>query len=192
MANLNQLAFPSAPKRNGEYVIYAYRDGKFSSCYVFGAPFAAKKFVELVFDGDLPARKGNELEKGNIIVSCELMKRVVDHKYTKEEKEWELPTPYPSHAHTIKEGPRTHEPLENENQSDAAASPRKQRNSTPRAKTPETHVTIQQIADEIKLDPREARQILRKHSEKTEFGWAWPKEGVAKIKSLLTKHRKKK
>lgn len=196
--NLNQLAFPSAPKRNGEYCVYCYRNGDSTSCFVFAAPFAAKKFCEAVFQNDLPKRQGNELERDGIMLSCVLMKRIVDHNYTKEEELWQLPAPYPGHAYTVRHGvpePRRQDEEDSDNrlgdEADLPAESRK-KERTPRKKTPAGHQTVQQIAASIKLDPREARQILRKHSKKTDFGWSWPKEEVEAIKKLLAKHRKKK
>ncbi len=46
-------------------------------------------------------------------------------------------------------------------------------------------VTIAEICNELGMNPRDARKILRNKVEKPDAGWAWPKSEVASIKKML-------
>lgn len=46
-------------------------------------------------------------------------------------------------------------------------------------------VSLADICAELRMDPRDARKILRNKVEKPDAGWAWPESEVAGIRKLL-------
>ena len=46
-------------------------------------------------------------------------------------------------------------------------------------------ISIGEICEELKINPRDARKILRNRVEKPDAGWAWPPSEVPSIKKLL-------
>lgn len=48
-------------------------------------------------------------------------------------------------------------------------------------------VTLAEICEELKIEPRDARKTLRNKVEKPDAGWAWPADEAAKVKAILKK-----
>lgn len=182
-------AFPSAPGRNGTYVLYIKRDSQFISAQIFCAEYAAQKFIDLLVDDNEVMLETDTLMKaGRLTIKCDRLKRVRDHGMTTAEKEWELPVPYPTIALRLRLG-ETFEPETPGPMGDAPAprtkSPKKERK--PRASRDDL-VGIADIAKAVGITPREARGLLRKSDlTKPDAGWAWPEgDEVDKVKAVLT------
>lgn len=57
-----------------------------------------------------------------------------------------------------------------------------------KVKKPDGLISVGQIAEELKCEPFDARQVLRKNRiEKPAYGWSWPADEAKKIKALIKK-----
>lgn len=68
-------------------------------------------------------------------------------------------------------------------QGKGSSKPKKTSTPAPAASGPT--VSLKRICQELEMDPRKARQILRKKLGNTEGRWEWPTAEAEKIKSLL-------
>lgn len=81
---------------------------------------------------------------------------------------------------------------EKEVQQSIARKEKKQRDATPKSKTPDGLTSIGQIAASLKIGGSEARKILRtSKTPKPDHGWSWSKDEVEKITAILKKGMKK-
>lgn len=194
---LNEQAF-SSMVRPGQYVLnFTRRDDLWwesLAIHVWGAPFAARKFVEAVIRDDewcwelMPDGKES---RNSLITSSGIrietnatafdgcLWEVMHHEYSIAEMGWDLPQPYPRMAMSWRmrdwKAPSP----------EAAA----KRTSVPRASR-NGMTTIQDIAAEFEMSPRDARGILRKAKvPKPPQGWAWKPEDAAPIRALMEKHK---
>lgn len=106
------------------------------------------------------------------------LETIIEYKYKKNEAEWVTPEPYLTYYHKL----AGHEPISTRDEP-APSKPRPA--PTPSEPRPDGLIPLADIANELGIEPREARQILRKTVEKPAYGWAWPKEMVDKIKRTL-------
>lgn len=164
----------------------------------FAAAYSAKKFLEAFTEGR--EHSFEDLSKEDFEVRCcgadprdcslvvedcvviswagtGTMRDLLNHKYTREEEAWVLPEPYPQHILRA---------LGQLTRGTPRVSKREARKEAKVRMSKEGFTSIAEICTEMKLDPREARSLLRrKKVEKTELGWAWPADSIGKIKSLL-------
>lgn len=92
--------------------------------------------------------------------------------------EWQVPQPIRNELLRIAGEEEEKRPVEKE----------VRRTTTPRKKvSKEGLTTLQEICDEIKMDPRIARKTLRGKMQKPDAGWAWSPDEVDEIRKLLKK-----
>lgn len=191
------LPFPSAPTRPGKYCMYFIR-GEQRMINIFAAPYSAKKFFEAVLDGD----KYKMISKTQLVMDCgielrcDTLEEIINHKYTKDEAAWELPMPYPRQASVFRQGPATGDEkaakqssskTEKTSKPKPEPKPKKERKPKP---SRDGLVSVADIAEELKMEPREARAILRKQNvEKPEAGWAWPSNEIKAITKIIRDNR---
>ncbi|MGE0366962.1 MAG: hypothetical protein AB7Q00_14640 [Phycisphaerales bacterium] len=184
-------SFPYKHTQNNFEVRATRRDGGFI-LLLFNAQYAAARMVtRLIGDDDVEWKSTTELVTASgIKIRSPHLEQLVEHTDNGEEAKWDftIPNSYYLAAFLREERPThtvsdRHLPAGNEPKQPRAP-------ATPRDPKPDGLVSIQDIAEEMKLDPREARQILRKHAEKPSWGWAWAADKVAGIKKLLKEKRK--
>lgn len=195
----NEQAFPSM-SRPGQYVFDFTRRGDYAwnslNIHVWGAPFAAKKYIELVLGNDewcfellpdgtedkdaLVSSSGIRIETNSTCYPGALWD-VMHHEYSLAEMGWDLPMPYPKLAAQWRHR-RQWDDLRGAVQT-------RRRGGVPRASR-NGLVTIQAIAEEMGMTPRDARGILRKAKlPKPPCGWAWKEEDAAPIRELMEKNK---
>jgi hypothetical protein len=189
--------FPSAPKRSATHELKFEKKGGIVAVHLFGAAYAAKHFLEAVMKKDkFKWLKRDRIELSELaleIVSPEL-EDLIEHKFTPQERDWELPDPFPMHAlHLRGEKPAPKKAPAEDDRSDKAVPERPKGKRPPpvRKELPKGMIALSTICEELKVEPREARAFLRKEHDKPEAGWAWNKKGAADIKADLKREFKK-
>jgi len=189
---------PSAPKRPGKYVIYFSRiddEGvRNPNVVIWAAEYAAKRFLSMLRNNQPITWIDDETwEVGDLRVSCDLMEELWSYRYAnRDEREWEVPEPYYSCAlRAIGRAPvvTRREVIE---ATKAGKKPRKPRGDRKPRASRDGLITVQQIAAELKVTPRECRMVLRALKlPKPEAGWAWTEVEAKKIKPQIEKGLKK-
>lgn len=169
----------------------------------FNAIYAAKHFVLLMIDGDeyrwdVRRVHSGDTGKAQIITSRGViihtfgddLEEIMEHEFTSEEASFVFPEPehskYARFPRLGKQGPAltTDEDYEDTQASrtsapDDAPQPKVKREPRP---SKEGLVTIADICAEIKLEPKAARDALRKSElEKPAAGWAFPAADVPDV-----------
>lgn len=187
--------YGSAPLHAGAYCLYISKNNG-RNIVIFAAIYAAKKYLDILLgDDDVSLTKGitgqNDtlVSSTGITVRCDKIKEIWDHEYTSKEEQWELGEPDASNAARFRANSHELRERSPENDNDSKDKPsrevREKKESKPKVDKTGL-ITIQQICDEIKMEPREARGILRKtKTQKPAVGWAWDKSQVDAIKTLL-------
>lgn len=182
-----EQAFPSSPTRVPTInVWFKYGDVlERLQCHALCARWAALKFVQVAlndrsFDG--PDDDGwYETEDGLLMFKLQgdvegLMDDIED------EIDWEIPQPdlnqclFAAGLQSVK---HEAEPEEKPNKV------RKVRAPSAAPVSRDGLITLAEICEELKMEPRDARKILRDKVEKPDAGWCWPPEEAKKIKAIL-------
>lgn len=195
---LSERAFPTM-RRPGQYVLNFTRrnDWQWNSLniHVWGAAFAAKKYIELVLRDDewmwtcLPNgdESSDELvsESGVRIQTSAsarpgILREVMEYEYADSEVLWDLPEPYPTMA--INWRNRRHW----EGAPVGPYQPRRRGSGMRASRT--GLVPVQDIATALGVTPRDARGALRRmKAEKPACGWAWPADKVDEVKASIAR-----
>lgn len=174
--------FPANPTRNPRFGLKFINtdDGKLAFHNFYGR-FAAKRFLDLVISND----PYTWLDDNTILIANRIkvqgeggtdLEAIIEHEDNKLEQQWEMSDPYLQFARSI----RGERPVERPTRAKALG---RHRSRKPVA---EGLVTVAQLADELGITSREARQRLRKSKiAKPDGGWQWPADEAAKIKELL-------
>lgn len=146
---------------------------------------------------------------------------IMEHEYDKEEKKWKLPHPYDQYASSIARysqgthtqiNSRTREsqgkpPLDDDTlialgvkkkqpRDDYREHKRKEPKPVKERKAPKRDLSgmidLAAICKPLKIEPREARQALRKSkAQKPDAGWVWPEKEKAEVTKMVEKAIKK-
>lgn len=163
----------------------------------FNTEYAAQKFIHAVGTYTWLDRVSIQFEDTRRICISQELERILNHTLSDEEEQWTLPIPYDTYAAAI--GNRRTERREEaisaqaEKSTDIPPKPkqRETKPSVPRADR-SALVTIQQIAEELKTEPRALRSILRdKQEPKPDVGWAWSPTEADAIRKMLKKELQK-
>lgn len=189
--------FPAAPYRVGKHCLYINK-GERMMVQIFAADYSARKFLDILLaDDELGLTKDifgnpNTIQTSSgISVRCHDIQRLIDYEYSASEAEWELPEPYLSQALRFRSDSyhRPQPKVVSDNTDKPARVPREKKEKSPRPAR-DGLISIADIAEELKMEPREARGILRKAKiEKPDAGWAWSKNEVDTIKKLLQSNK---
>lgn len=183
--------FPSNPHRPAKHVIWFSRRNNLLQINGFCTLYAAKKFVEAVIgDEEYKWRDTNEFitVDSGMIVKSDTLEDIIEHEYSPQETAWALPEPYASEAHFLATGER-YSAKPPPKDFEVVPIPQR-RSSTPRPSR-DGLTTLATICADIKLDPREARAILRKsNTPKPATGWSGDDAWAKSIKQLLTRGKK--
>lgn len=130
-------------------------------------------------------------ETGLVISSPEL-EQIVEYKLKKDEEQYQWPEPFFSEINAFKKrttvkASRGNDRPERKKPNMEERPKREKKERVPRP-SKDGLVSIGDIADEMKIEPRIARGILRDtKTPKPDAGWAWPKNEVDGIKAIIKK-----
>lgn len=159
-------------KNPAKYVISFDRKGG-RYVLIFNALYAAKKFIDDVLQGDeydfeTPKQV---ITESWVTIKSDRLKEILDYQLTKAESNWVHDKAHQEYASHIRRMTQSKDKAPCQKRKDL--------------------VTLQQIAAELNIPPKKARQILRRHKvQPTDCGWAW--ENDEKIKKILIDNYKKK
>lgn len=183
-----------APIEDKMYLIKISRRGDLRSAIPFGAAYVAARFVDAAIGDEKYTWKTKDmisLSESGFELSCDGLESLIEYKYKKHEKAWELPEPYRSWAKEISTGVKSGREMP-----DPIASPIVT-SSTHNIKSSELKVRtrrpppdsgmipLSKICDELGIEGRDARVILRKKMKKSESGWNFKPEEIEAVKKLL-------
>lgn len=180
-------ALYGAPSRYGFYV--TREDGMF--CFHnFHATYAAKKFVDMLINGhDI-----RWINKQEIITSHGTrirgeyhtdLEKVIEYEYRGQEKTFTFPEPYQTMFERFARLARAAPPPP-PTIAQAREQRKEKRASAPPQARPDGLTSLAEICAELGIDPRDARQALRKsNTPKPDWGWAWPAKDVPAIERVL-------
>jgi hypothetical protein len=189
-------AWPSSPTRNPRYVLYCTNHESERQYIVnsYGL-YAIRKIFDALTEGQelepSPLDPERTITFGDIDIKSDELKEIMAHKYSAEEEAWELPVPYPQEIERFLHGPRMSREIEhaevNEKGDVVRAPPKPKAPKVDRSK----FITVQALAEEIGIDPRDARAALRKAKvEKPAGGWLGDEEWAKGIRDVLAKAKK--
>lgn len=208
-----QEPFPAAPHRHSRYGFYVHDHRSDPPRFMFQnfvADYAASIFLETVIDGDKyifepagkyhPDRELLRTSRG-ITIREEFagqLEQAIEYKPTPKEAEWD-PNPSMKQWRNFV-NPPTHQEVEADNmrrtktqQAANTAKPKRTPKTPGKPKAmPPGMISIAAICEELKIEPRIARGILRDSTlTKPEHGWAFTKEEVENVKKIIKKGMKK-
>lgn len=190
--------FPSSPAIKPQHVLKITKTDDPNVLLVLG--FAAA-YSAVAFIGECCNHKMGKLKwkdkdtvilPGDLLMSSDTIEDLFEYELSKEENDFELPEPYSTHAKNILEGkpfttsqPNTERAERPKRESREPSAPREPRTPKP---SRDGLVTLATICEEIGIEPRDARMILRKKfANKPDAGWAWPDNVANDIRKLLSK-----
>lgn len=197
-------AFPQAlsKKLTSNFGFYCKYDGRFIF-QSFHSAYAARIFLDTIISG-VPLKWTAEdrvlLENGMSIRSerPNQLADALEHTMSPTECQWRAPEPYPrTWLQFIGQRPTEREDLTvtvAQHPAGAPSTPKSRKSKSPQERKARAvakvragdHVTIAQIAADLKSEPRILRALLRKLAiEKPAHGWAWPPSEAARIQSKL-------
>ncbi len=162
----------------------------------FGATYSTRHFLDELIGGysfEFISDQRMEIGDNKIIVKCSELKQILDYKMNPAEAAWELPTPYPGMIEQIKRGHYADAPTEErvgDRREVAVREKAPKKEKVPRP-SKEGLTTISEIAEQMGIDPKDARKALRASNiDKPDVGWAWEPTKIDEIKKLVKKHLK--
>lgn len=190
--------FPSSPSIKPQHVLKITKadDPNVLLVLGFAAAYSAVAFIGECCNHKMGKLKWKDKDTvilpGNLLMSSDTIEDLFEYELSKEENDFELPEPYSTHAKNILEGkPFTTSQPNTESAERPTREPREP--SEPRTpRTPKSSrdglVTLATICEEIGIEPRDARMILRKKfASKPDAGWCWPDNVANDIRKLLSK-----
>lgn len=187
-------AWSSAPHRNPRYILYCTNHENERQYIVNSyALYAIRKIFDcLVGENEVepsPLDPDRTMTFGDIDIKSEQMDEILAHVYTPEEEGWELPTPYPQEVEAFLTGGRMSKRLDNEPKPEHA--PKAERAPAKSKIDRSKFITVQSLAEEIGIDPRDARAALRKAgTPKPEGGWLGDEAWAKDIRTVLANAKK--
>ena len=193
-------AWSSSPVRPPRFVLYCVNHENDRRWVVNSyACYAIRKiFDALVGDNEIEPSPLDEktVTFGEIDIKSDQLQAILDYQYTKAEEAWELPVPYPDNISRFLTGARMGREFDR-----APGEPKPERvkkeKAPPKERIDRTGmVTVQTLAEEAGIDPRDARAALRKAKiDKPTGGWlgdeAWAKTIRPVLKAAVIELKKK-
>lgn len=190
---------PSSPKKNPTHGIKVWNGNRFSS-FAWTKAFPAKKAVDFLIGEDEFKWLDNRtiITDGGIKIKSDELEDIMEYEFSKREQEWDFPDD--QDGFTLKAMRKSDDELIAE---------RKEKNirtayvgdERPKLRAPKSErkprasrdglVTIQVICEELGIDPRDARRVLRgsKTFQKGDAGWAWPEGQADEVRKFLGKQK---
>jgi len=186
----------SSPGRPPQFVLYCVNHES-DRQYIINARelYAIRKIFDAIV-GENEIEPSPTCDKtvtfGDIDIKSDQLKQILDHQYTKAEEAFELPVPYPEQIDLFLHGPRMSRELPTAD--DGTPKPPREK-KPPVEKKPKIDrsgkITVQQLAEEAGIDPRDARAALRKAKiDKPAGGWLGDEAWAKTIRPVLAKAAK--
>lgn len=194
--------FGAAPYRPNEHFLYISKGDNFMGVG-FGATYSARKFLDVLLQDDelsltrgISGKEDTVVSSSGIIIRADNIMDIINYKYEGREEEWELNEDGNSGSARQAERFRSSSGIrvERTEESSTEGEPHPKREKKEKAPRPskEGLISIGQVAEDLKMEARDCRAILRKMKvEKPACGWAWSKTDVDDIKKLIEKNRDK-
>lgn len=197
--------FPASPSRPPKYTLWFTKKGDTKAIINFAATYSAKRFVDEVVQKTSYKWKDDYtivLSTG-LEIQCEPnLDKIIEYVYPELEGDWKLPTPYDRIAQMIRTGnyekidsvlpsSQVHDVKEDggfksgrvamkgTNQQQVT------KKSVSKGDVPKGWLTLADVCTAAKVDPREARQQLRKHWKKHDAGWVFDPKDKAKVIAVV-------
>lgn len=200
-------AFASSPTRPPRFGFYFHKGRDFHSFHNFYSLYAAARFVNAVIDGQpfkWSADNEIEIHTSDITIRAEHftdLEKVIEHKDNAKEAQWVLPSPYTHYVRSIIRGTQHYTPSALEPNEEVApkqpiqpkeVKPKREKRSQARPALPEGVTTVGDIANALSIEPRAARQALRRsNTPKPALGWCWTSpEDVKAITKIIKENLK--
>lgn len=190
--------FSASPSRGNEHFLYINKGDNFIGVG-FGATYSARKFLDVLLQDDevtltrgVSGRKDTVISSTDISVRSDNIMDIVNYEYQGRESEWELNLSGNSGSVAQAEQFRssTGVRIEKRVEPTAEKGTERVRKEKPAKINREGLITIAQISNDLKMESREARSILRKMKvDKPEAGWAWKNSEVDEIKKIIKNNR---
>lgn len=181
--------WPSCPRRNPRYVLYCYNHES-ERQYIINsyARYAIRKlFDAIVGDNKFERSDARTISFGDIDIKSDEMDEILAHEYTKEEAAWEFGAPYIVDIDNFLHGRRMSKTLDDPTQPKPVRVPREPKPVKERIDRSQ-FITVQSLAEDIGIDPRDARAALRKAKiEKPAGGWLGDEAWAKGIRDVLKK-----
>lgn len=187
--------FSSAPTRNPRYCLYCTNHEN-ERRYIVStyALYAARKiFDAIVGDKEVEPSPLNHLTvgAGDVDIKSEQIDEILAHNYTAAEEAWELPHPFPGDIESFLTGRRISSALQGETKTTVTKEGKVERAPAKPKVDRSQFITVQSLAEEIGIDPRDARAALRKAKvEKPEGGWLGDEAWAKGIRAVLVEAKK--
>jgi hypothetical protein len=190
-------AWSSSPTRNPRYVLYCTNHENERQYVVnsYGLYAARKVFDALVGENEIepsPLDPDRTMTFGDIDIKSDQMDAILAHVYTPEEEAWELPAPYPADIEAFLTGRRMSKRVDGESLTEKGERIYKKVVKEVKERVDRTgKITVQQLADEEGIDPRDARAALRKAGTvKPDGGWLGDEAWAKGIRTILQAAKK--
>lgn len=181
--------YAASPGRPGKYCLYVTR-GERLITHICCTEYAAKKFLDILLENENGAKVNGPTDDDMIMTVSGLSIRgwklyqLIDYKLSTKEEQWELDERY------VKQVMRFKVDREESTGEETPARTRKEKVERTPKPSKEGLITIGQIAEELKMEPRDARAALRAAKvDKPSPGWCWAKNEVDEIKKILHNHK---
>lgn len=178
-------AFASGTQRLPKHVLYCGHandpDGEHEQIFIYAATYAARKCLEIILDEDDFVMETSQYLRSSsgIHVRCTELQAIIDYEYSLRESAWDLPYPHNAYARNFRKKLSYPQP-------DTTEKKRRNKGGATKARKTPGMLTIGEIADQLGVHPRDARQVLRKSkTPKPSAGWCWKPEDAEQVKSLL-------
>lgn len=182
----------SAPTRNPRYVLYCFNHLN-ERQYVINsyALYAIRKIFDALVGGSdvepSPLDPDHTMCFGEIDIKSDQMDVILAHVYTAEEEAWELPAPYPGDIERFLHGGRMSRALQGEQRTTTDSAGKVERTPAKPKVDRSKFITVQSLAEDIGIDPRDARAALRKAKvEKPAGGWLGDEAWTKGIRDILS------
>jgi len=183
---------PQKARKYKPYCLYLIKkkgtpDEDIYEAHPFYTIWGARKYLELIIQDDdftLETDKTLRTESG-IVVREDHLKEIIEYKYTQEQANVDVPWPLTTYAANFRLGRQIAETV---------AQSKRETREVKRARKEAGMMSVGDIAEELNMDPKEARIILRSLVKqeklvKPDVGWNWMPEEAGKIKQLIAEHR---
>lgn len=199
VGNALEHAWPASPTRPPRFVLYCTNHATDRQYIVntYSLYAARKLFDALVGENDVepsPLDPDRTMTFGDIDIKSDQMDSILAHVYVPAAIEWELPAPYPSEIESFLTGRRMSKAVETTaaNGIISKSAPVERKTVERKLKVDRTgKITVQQLAEEIGIDPRDARAALRKAgTPKPDGGWLGDESWAKDIRTILQAAKK--
>jgi hypothetical protein len=192
---------PASPRRNPTHSLKVWNGSRFAT-FAWTKAFAAKKAVDFLIGEDEYKWLDNRtiITDSGIKIKSDELEDIMEHEFSKSEQEWDF-APHDQDGFALRAMRKSDEDLVTERKErnvrtayvgdERPKASRKEKGSSKPRASRDGLVTIQAICEELGIDPRDARRVLRgsKTFQKGESGWAWPEGQADEVRKFLGKQK---